>query len=280
MLAAVALAAALFASPSKAQSPAITQQLTRAETIVTGKEEPERTRGFRETLREIAVKLTANPAVASDAKFESLLVEPARFIASYTYEDRNKHLKINDEQGTRDRPHYLRVEVNLNAFGQALQDIGYAVKLVERPQVALLLSVTDARGTYYVGASGNLGYEMREVAWLAGKRRALQFLIPAETTPDEAKAVSSLEAQMTPGKDAVSVRATLALNDDGYWRFTSVVVPALKAASGPDCSLFNVSGVTFDKALAGMADRLLIALTAGPAQVAGCPSTMLTGGKG
>jgi hypothetical protein len=54
------------------------EQLYKAEVIVTGKGEEERARGFREGFKEILIKLTGDPAIASGIR-PPLTLLPKKF---------------------------------------------------------------------------------------------------------------------------------------------------------------------------------------------------------
>jgi hypothetical protein len=62
-------------APMLARGQDLPEQLYKAEVIVTGKGEEERARGFREGLKEIFIKLSGDPAIASGNKLAPYLSE-------------------------------------------------------------------------------------------------------------------------------------------------------------------------------------------------------------
>jgi hypothetical protein len=137
--------------PALARGQDVPEQLYKAEVIVTGKGELERGRGFREGLKEIFIKLTGDPAVASGDKLLPYLDEAGSFMRKYTYEDRMKHLPVRDEQGTRDRPHFLRMTADAEKTDAAIKSLGFEIWR-GRPEIGVYLTVQDPRRTFTVGA--------------------------------------------------------------------------------------------------------------------------------
>lgn len=72
--------------------------LYKAETVVTGTQEPERLRGFRVGAEEVVIKLTGKASLAGTARIKPILDDAAGLVADYTYEDRMKGIPIHDEQ--------------------------------------------------------------------------------------------------------------------------------------------------------------------------------------
>src|SRR5690606_22939725 len=118
-------AAALFAILAAVPAAAVeVPDLYKAETIVTGTGAAERQRGFRETLAEVMVKASGDASLLGSARLESVLDHASDFVASWEQEDRMKGIPIHDEQGTRDRPFYLRVVFDKAKVDGALQALG------------------------------------------------------------------------------------------------------------------------------------------------------------
>ncbi|MGA7328778.1 MAG: DUF2066 domain-containing protein, partial [Rhodomicrobium sp.] len=97
----------------------VSPELYKAEVIVTGVGDAERLRGFREGIKEIVGKPTGNYALDEGTALQPFLSHPADFIQEFTYEDRMKNLPVRDEQGTRDRPFYLRMTADAAKLSSA-----------------------------------------------------------------------------------------------------------------------------------------------------------------
>ncbi len=190
-------------TPAAAIEEAVAPELYKAETIVTGVEEPQRLVGFREGLEEIAVKVTGRPDALTSGPVQRMLENPTAFIANYTYEDRNKHLKKNDEQGTRDRPYFLRMTADREKINAVLGEAGLTI-WSGRPELQISVTVLDGRGLKYIAdesaplnppalqlplsgkAGGSIhvaytrwdGYEQRETLKSIGRRRGLLMHFP------------------------------------------------------------------------------------------------------
>ncbi len=253
----------------------------KAETVVTGLEEAERVRGLKEDMRILVVKATGRPDLAGSPVVEAFADNPKRYLAQFCYEDRNRHLKINDEQGTRERPHYLRISVDADRFEQALQKAGLTVWR-DRPSVSVLLTVTAARDTYALAeiletqaggrsieigdkqvrlASGKWdGFEVRDTIKAFGERYGLSFLLPGAESLDE----RSL-------RGCVTYRGTLVLGDDGMWKLNATAKhPAGTGKRG--CLVFSETNQSFAYLLRTSLTNLLTWLRTGVGESGICPA--------
>src|SRR5688500_10874251 len=95
--------------------------LYRAKILVTGTAEPERTRGLRDGLVQVVIKLTGDAPLAGDARLEGMLRDPQRWVERFDYEDRLKDIPIHDEQGSRDRPYFLHMRFDPARLDPELQ---------------------------------------------------------------------------------------------------------------------------------------------------------------
>jgi hypothetical protein len=119
--------------------------LYRAETIVTGTIEPERSRGFAAGALQVLVKLTGEPEVANTPGAAELQKQAGELVVDFSYEDRMKDIPVHDEQGTRERPHFLRIRFDPQKFDAAIEKTGFVKWSGKRPAVAVWLGVRDAR---------------------------------------------------------------------------------------------------------------------------------------
>lgn len=222
---------------------ALPETLYRAEVIVTGVEEPERSRGFREGLEEIIVKLTGCPDLAGQPVLDPILSRAHEFVASYSYEDRMKHLPIRDEQGTRDRPHYLRFEADRVKLGSALRDAGLRLWNAPRPRVGIKLIVTDFIGTFTVPDEGSRGYEQREVLKSIARRRGIEIVLPDANGQFASAPTHRLEG-------------TLTLHQEGGW-LLEWAVGAAHLPAGQN----RLRAESFDTALRQSFDRWIESLS-------------------
>jgi uncharacterized protein len=222
-------------------------ELYRAETVVTGTEEPERTRGFRVGLVDVAVKLTGDVRLAENQKLAPLLEQPHRLVEHFEYEDRMKNIPVHDEQGTRERPHFLRIRFKMAELDKELANLGLS-KWTDRPALAVWVGVKTAR-TAIVTASGMEAYGQRIVITETSQRRGIPILLPAEEGGKPAVsfddiAADRVEKMMGASKEANAwLSGVLAVTDSGYWDITWHL-------NWRDQShVWTIRGVSFDTAL-------------------------------
>ncbi len=254
--AALAASVMLWNASAAAQTGRLTDDdLYRAETIVTGQGEQERLRGFRVGTEEAVVKLTGDAALAGSDKIAAIINRSAELVQDFTYEDRMKGIPVHDEQGTRDRPHFLRIRFAKAKFDAALAEAGLSRWKGERPLLVVWLGIKDARSAYVLGGEGAEGYGQREVLKEASKKRGVPLLlpqpVPASVTYDTiARGDSALlrkEAE-TLGGDGV-LYGTLDFNGDVAWN-TRITLSAMGAEA-----TWSMKGMTFDAALKGAIER-------------------------
>lgn len=194
-----------------------------AEAIVTGTEEPERTRGFRAGLVDAVVKLTGDFRLADDPRLRPLLKDPHRFVDRFEYKDRMKGIPVHDEQGTRERPHFLRMHFKPDALDAGLAALSLMAWGNDRPLTAIWLGVRTATGTYVLASSGSEGYGQRAVFEDLAKRRGIPVRLPPADRPSDTIAYEDIAAGDVDRLKAASADAdailsgTLETTPSGYW---------------------------------------------------------------
>jgi hypothetical protein len=250
-------------------------QLYKAEVIVTGRGEEERERGFREGVAEIVLKLTGGYGLKESSKLGPFLSNPGRFIEEFTYEDRMKGIPVHDEQGTRDRPFFLRMTAGAGKMDAALSAEGLTIWR-DRPEFEVLLTVRDARGIFLAGSedpaapAGSLfgyrvahlhydGYEQREVLKSIAARRGLTIRLPPsefKPSPDSGR-MCPLSGHAGAG-GCVRLRADLTALPTGRWRLDArswTLSARAGYAEAPQCFHLTLSGVTYDIGLREAIER-------------------------
>jgi hypothetical protein len=253
------LALALAAGPALA---AEVQGLYRAEALVTGTEEPERTRGFRIGLTEVIAKLTGRADLAPHPALTRALQRPHGFVAAFDYEDRMKDIPVHDEQGTRERPHFLRMSFDPARMDALVAAMGLTKWSAERPRLAVLLTVRDARRVYLLTSDGEHGYGQREVLKSASARAGLPILIPSESalgasglTPEALTTQDALAATQALGADGLLLGQLWLDKDGAYWDVIWQI----------DCqgvtARWTLDNVSFDQGLRDAVRRAALALS-------------------
>lgn len=234
-------------------------ELYKAETIVTGTVEPERSRGFAAGALQVLIKLTGQPDLVGAPGAAGLQKQAPEMVATFSYEDRMKDIPVHDEQGTRERPHYLRIRFDRQKFDRALAEAGFEKWVGKRPTVAIWLSIRAARSTYTLSRDGEGGYAQRLVLDEASKLREIPIILP-----DEAQAANfSVDNEVTDirainayffnhGADAV-LHGALIFDGTSYWN-------CFWSLHGKDIwRQWRLKGVTFDSALKNGIDQVMIA---------------------
>jgi hypothetical protein len=199
------------------------RDLYNAQAIVTGTVEPERTRGFRLGLADVVVKLTGDIRLAEGDRLAPLLEKPHPLVEHFEYEDRMKNLPVRDEQGTRDRPHYLRMRFKAVEMDKALAALGLKKWSEDRPLLAVRVGVKTAVGDHVVTSSSEETYGQRAVITEVAQRRGIPIRLPdagtavtfADIADDDAARIKTASA----GADAW-LSGVLAITDSGYWDIT------------------------------------------------------------
>ncbi|MDJ0944961.1 MAG: DUF2066 domain-containing protein [Kiloniellales bacterium] len=223
--------------------------LYRAETVVTGTLEPERSRGFRAGLTDVVVKLTGDARLAGDDRLAPLVERAHSFVASFDYEDRMKGIPVHDEQGTRERPHLLRMRFKAAELDRALGRLGLSIWPAERPLLAVWLGIETAGDRYVLRAAGARGYGQRAVLVETAARRGLPLLLPEAASGESAVAFEDIAAEdvsrmigESPGADAL-LAGVLSLAEGGYWDITWRLTWRARSRA------WRLRGVSFDTAL-------------------------------
>jgi uncharacterized protein len=221
------------------------RDLYNAETVVTGKEEPERTRGFRVGLVDVVVKLTGDVRLAESQKLAPLLEKPHPLVEYFEYEDRMKHLPVRDEQGTRERPHFLRMRFNAVELDKALAHLGLSKWADDRPSLAVWVGVKTAVGGFVVTASGGEAYGQRIVITETAQNRGIPVRLPSDQAVTFADiSEDKFEKIKSASKEADAwLSGMLSITGSGYWDIT------WKLRWKDQSRVWTQQGVSFDTAL-------------------------------
>jgi hypothetical protein len=236
------------------------EDLYKAETIVTGTGISERMRGFRIGVEDVLVKLTGDASLSGSAEAGNVGVKAADLIADFTYEDRMKGIPIHDEQGTRDRPHYLRMRFDPEKFDAALAQAGLSKWTGPRPTLSVWLGISEPRGNYVLAREGE-GYGQREVLKDASKKRGIPILLPPENQSAvtyDAIAKPDIDTLTQASKELggnAMLYGQLDFDGETHWNTRWTV-----AGEGVGAA-WSMNGVTFDAALKGAIDQAAAAFS-------------------
>ena len=162
--------------------------LYRAVTIVTGTDEPERSRGFAACMREVLVKLSGDPALTRTPGMDDLAGRAGDFVITFDYRDRMAGIPVHDEQGTRERPHYLSVEFSPAKTDAALRSLG-GEPWLDRPVLSLDIMVDNGARRFPLVREGAFGRDQRAALVEAAERLGLPISFPQPQRISEAEPV-------------------------------------------------------------------------------------------
>ncbi|WP_162787109.1 DUF2066 domain-containing protein [Notoacmeibacter marinus] len=226
-----------------------------ATTIITGTEDPERSRGIVEVFEEVAVKMSGDEEGVASNRIAEPPDGSAALIERIELEDRMKGIPVHDEQGTRERPHFLRVCFDRDKMAALLQASGSDVWPEPRPEVRIVLAVETPNAAYIVRREGADGYGQRLALIDTATKRGLPIRLPTdEDHASEARDIARFVETGQIGKKGATptLYGTLTLNADGAdwnaaWRLD-------------DGEAWRVDEVSFDDAIregiGGAIDRL------------------------
>lgn len=128
---------------------AAADDLYRAQTVVTGQGEANRTIGFAACLEDVLVKVSGAVKVADDPRLAAYQSRAGDFVKAYSYHDQMSGTPIRDEQGTRDRPYDLIVDFDATKTDDVLKALGVTPWLSHRPLLAVVVEM-DLGATHYI----------------------------------------------------------------------------------------------------------------------------------
>lgn len=231
--------------------------LTHCETVVTGQGEAERDRGLGLCLAEVLVRVAGRPDLAADPRLPALQARAPALATALEYEDRMKGLPIGDEQGTRDRPFFLRATFDTAGVNAMLASLGHSPWPADRPVLGVVVTSRQGDRQWQVtrqdpGATRAAQVEALEAA---ARRFGLPLALPEREGPEGEDAAVTADAILT--GDLVFDEAGLG------WR-------AVWSMPGRPVPPWTIAGVSFDDAfragIAGAASILSASILSGGPQ--------------
>jgi uncharacterized protein len=127
-----------YCAPALAFEPVKIYQATE---LVTGIEMEQRQIGFARCLRDVIIKASGNPALATDPRVTSLMEHAESYVAYYLYRDQYEGFHHHDDQGTYDRPFDLTVQFDTSKIDSLLYGLGEKPWTVKRPTLIPVIAV-------------------------------------------------------------------------------------------------------------------------------------------
>jgi hypothetical protein len=223
-----------------------------AQAIVTGTGEANRRLGLALCLEDVLVKVSGDPRLIGDRRVLALAKQADTLLAKFTYRDRLAHRPINDEQGTRDRPHDLTVTFDRAKIDAALATLGRKPWTGTRPKLVIFLGVNNGAVAYALASDGERGKEQRESLAEAAKKLGFAMAVPnAEALAAAGASYESLET-LEPTKLEAAAKAAggeLPLLGRLIWSDNALGwIAEWRIAAGGKTYRWQIRGVSFDDA--------------------------------
>ncbi|PWR24470.1 DUF2066 domain-containing protein [Zavarzinia aquatilis] len=233
------------------------EHLNACETLVTGQGEAERARGLGVCLTEVLVRVSGRPGLADDPRLQTLIPGAARAVLDLEYEDRMKALPVGDEQGTRDRPFFLRPTFRDDAIGNMLAGFGLKPWGADRPVLAVVVtSHRDGRDWVVArGVTGVTAGAQVEALDAAGNRFGVPLILPETAGLAPGEAPADLAARL--GGEALLV-------GDLSWDETAPGWRVTWSMPGQAAKPWSRGGVSFDDAFRAGVGGAASILSGGP----------------
>jgi uncharacterized protein len=147
--------------------------------VVTGKDERNRPLGFKLCFEDVLVKVSGDPSVIRDSRFEILAANAGQYVSTFSYRDRFEGRPVHDEQGTYDRPHFLTCHFDPQKIDGVLKTLGSKPWLAQRPRLVMVLVVHRGANSGMLAADGTFDPDMREALAMAAQRYGLTVRLPS-----------------------------------------------------------------------------------------------------
>jgi hypothetical protein len=224
-----------------------TDDLYRAQTVVTGQGEDNRRAGFALCLEDVLIKVSGAFQLKDDERLAPLKLRASEYVTGFDYHDQMSGKPKHDEQGTRDRPYDLTVSFDHDKIDDLLRSLDIKPWLTPRPPVAVLVVMSSGSRTYLVTSDGRQSDLQRDALRAAASKRGLTILLPASQAGSVALGRAELPpatlAAAVPGAEATTLLGHLSWDDAELGWVAQWQLDTARAQHR-----WQFRGVTFDEA--------------------------------
>jgi len=153
-------------------------ELYRAQTIVTGQGEPNRSIGFAACLEDVLIKVSGALKLAGDPRLAAYKSRAGDFVTSFTYHDQMSGTPMRDEQGSRDRPYDLIVDFDEGKIDDLLKALGLEPWRSHRPVLAVFVEMEQGVREYVVTSDAKQSDLQRDALRSAAAKRGITIVLP------------------------------------------------------------------------------------------------------
>jgi uncharacterized protein len=158
---------------------AAADDLSRAQTIVTGQGEANRIIGFASCLEDVLLKLSGAVRLAGDRRLAAYKSNAKSFVRAFSYHDQMSGTPTRDEQGTRDRPYDLTVDFEEMKIDDILRAFDLKPWRSHRPVLAAFVEMQLGPRDYMITSDGDQSALQRESLLAAAARRGMNVVLPS-----------------------------------------------------------------------------------------------------
>jgi hypothetical protein len=148
--------------------------------IVTGTDLRSRPSGFARCLTDVMVKVSGNPALASDPRVAAVAAHADTMVVDYDYWDRMSGIRHHDSQGADDRPYNLTARFDPAKVDAALAELGEKPWGADRPPLYAFVDVQARAGSHTLTSDGEASYGQNDAMSAAGTRYGLPVRLPTQ----------------------------------------------------------------------------------------------------
>lgn len=158
---------------------AAADNLYRAQTVVTGQGEANRTIGFAACLEDVLIKVSGALKLAGDPRLAPYKAKAGDFVKAYDYHDQMSGKPKRDEQGTRDRPYDLIVDFDESKIDDALAGLGLKPWPLPRPGLGVFIEMEHGARRYVVTSDAKQSDLERDSLLAAALKRGVAIALPS-----------------------------------------------------------------------------------------------------
>jgi hypothetical protein len=218
--AAVALIALSLLLASRGRAGSATDDLYRAQTIVTGQGEANRLIGFAACLEDVLIKVSGAVQLAGDPRLSAYKASAREDVRAFSYHDQMSGTPTRDEQGTRDRPYDLTVEFEADKIDGLLAALGLKPWLSHRPVLSVFVDMEQGVRRTIVTSDARQSDLQRDALAAAADKRGMRIVL-LTTAALEKSGLTAAKLSTTPSATLVSAVAEqggeVALVGDLVW---------------------------------------------------------------
>jgi hypothetical protein len=151
--------------------------LYRAQTVLTGQGEANRIIGFATCLEDVLIKVSGAPRLAGDPRLQPYKSRASDFVKTYRYHDKMSGTPTRDEQGTRDRPYDLFVDFDDEKINDVLKELGVTPWL-SRPALGVFVAMEQGTRATIVTSDARQTDLQRDSLRAAADKRGMSIALP------------------------------------------------------------------------------------------------------